>query len=342
MTSDHTLMATTTCTLSSVWPRPDLSRNPFKIAKAEGICRLVGIALIVGSLGFNLPSGQAATESNTAQGSIHGRVKNVVTGLYLGNARIAIKGTDYIVFTDNSGFYNLVAVRSGPVVLQVNYTDLDPQEVSLTLRPGETLQQVIELTSEARYGRDAATMKLDPFIVAANREADAEAVAINEQRFAPNIKNVVSTDAMGDIVGQSAGEFLKYLPGVSAEYDSAEVFAISIRGIGSSMTSVESDGMSVASGSHSTTRSANLIPMSLNQVSRIEVTKVPTPSSPADSLAGSVNMISKTAFERGGDELRYGVNVTGNFQALDLDRTPHSYGDVWRREHLQDPAGVRF
>ena len=35
-----------------------------------------------------------------------------------------------------------------------------------------------------------------------------------------------------------------------------------------------------------------------NNISRIEVTKVPTPSTPADSLAGSVNMVPRSAFER--------------------------------------------
>lgn len=286
-----------------------------------GVCLIAAFTL--------MPSLARAADSASpaAVGGITGRVKNAVTGLYLSNARVAVQGINSVAFTDNAGAYNLVGIRSGSVVLEVNYTDLDTQTVSVTVQPGHIVQQDIELTNRARYGLDAGALRLDPFVVGTNREADAEALAVNEQRYAANIKNVVATDAMGDIVGQSAGEFLKYLPGVSAEYDAAEVVGISVRGIGSGMTSVESDGMSSTSGSHGTGRVVNLIPMSINQVSRIELSKVPTPSSPADSLAGTVNMISKTAFERDSDELRYGVNVTGNLKELSLQRTPHSYGD---------------
>jgi iron complex outermembrane recepter protein len=279
------------------------------------------------SIVFSLPAIQAAEPNAGSAGGVSGRVRNAVSGLYLSNARIAVQGTDAITFTDNSGAYNLVGLKGGSAVLEVSYTDLDVRAVPVVVVPGQVVRQDVELTSLARYGESSAATKLDPYIVGANREADAEALAINEQRYAPNIKNVVATDAMGDMVGGSAGEFLKYLPGLTANYDSTEVLSVSIRGIGGSMTSVESDGLEQASASHSPSRTMNLIPMAINQVSRIDVTKVPVPSSPADSLAGSINMISKTAFERNGDELRYGLHLTGNLLALDLKRTPHPFWD---------------
>jgi len=272
----------------------------------------------------------AGSSSGAAQssGNITGRIKNVVTGQYLNRVRVTVKDTNNIAFTDEFGIYRLVGVPSGPVVLQVFYTDLDPQEISLNVSPGGSVERDVELTNVARYGQNAAVVKLDPFLVATNKETDADAIAINEQRFAPNIKNVIATDSLGDIVGASAGDFLKYLPGLSAEYDNAEIQGISIRGIGAGLTTVELDGApSISTGHAGATRAVNLIPQSINNLSRIEVTKVPTPSSPADALAGSVNMISKTAFERSGAEVRYGVNLTGNFNELTLKRTPHPYRD---------------
>jgi hypothetical protein len=62
-------------------------------------------------------------------------------------------------------------------------------------------------------------VKLDAFVVATGRETDGAAIAINEQRFAPNIKNVVSADALGDVMDGNVGEFLKFMPGITAEYD---------------------------------------------------------------------------------------------------------------------------
>ncbi|MEY4940640.1 MAG: hypothetical protein RIQ93_2375, partial [Verrucomicrobiota bacterium] len=273
-------------------------------------------------------AGETTASAANQSGSVNGRVQNVVTGQYLNRVRIGVKGTDQIAFTDEFGLYRLVGLRPGPTVLEVFYTGLDTQEIPLTISAGVNTEQNVGLTSAARYGQNTGVVKLDAFLVATNKETDADAIATNEQRFAPNIKNVVATDSLGDLVGASAGEFLKYLPGLAAEYDNAEVQGISIRGIGADLTTVEIDGApSVTSGHGGATRAVNLIPQSINNLARVEVTKVPTPSSPADALAGSVNMISKTAFERSGAELRFGLNLTGNFDQLQLRATPHAYQD---------------
>jgi hypothetical protein len=57
-------------------------------------------------------------------------------------------------------------------------------------------------------------VKLDPFVFTASKLTEGEALATNEQRFAPNIKNVVSTDAFGDVPEGNIAEFMRFLPGV--------------------------------------------------------------------------------------------------------------------------------
>ena len=63
--------------------------------------------------------------------------------------------------------------------------------------------------------------------------------------------------------------------------------------------------------------------MSINNLARIEVTKVPTPANPADSLAGSINMVSKSAFERQGASFNYNIDLTASSHRLDLKRTAY-------------------
>ncbi|MBI4622732.1 MAG: TonB-dependent receptor [Verrucomicrobia bacterium] len=262
------------------------------------------------------------------RGSVTGRVQNVVTGQYLNQARVAVKGTDDIALTDPFGTYHLVNVPGGPIVLEVFYTDLDVQEIRVEIPAGGTVEQHVHLTSAARYGRNAAVVRLDPFTVAADKETNAQAIAINEQRFAANIKNVVSTDSLGNILGNNAGEFLKYLPGVTGEYAQLDIASVSLRGIGGGMTSFTSNGDPMASAwTAGMGRSFNPQTMTFQDVSRVEVTKVPTPSNAADSLAGSINLVSKSAFERARSELRYGINLVGNGENLTLGKTPYSVGD---------------
>ena len=79
---------------------------------------------------------------------------------------------------------------------------------------------------------------------------DAAALAINEQRFASNVKNVVSTDEFGAVAEGNIGEFLKFMPGVIPEYndeDATTVASISIRGFASNMVGVTTDDAAMAS-----------------------------------------------------------------------------------------------
>jgi len=271
---------------------------------------------------------QTTATAPQSTGSISGRVQNVATSQYLNNARVSVKGSNNTVFTDKDGTYRLVNVPSGPVTLEVFFTDLDLASIPLILAPGGLLTQDVNLTSVARYGQQGdGTIKLDAFIVAQDKETDAQAIATNEQRFAPNIKNVMSTDSLGDVLGGSVGEFMKFLPGVTVESDLADVSGVSIRGIGGGMTSITQDGAPASNIWTTATRSVDVRSMALNDIARMEVSKVPTPANPSDSLAGSINMVSKSAFERSGRQLRYSLNLIGNHENLDFKKTPHSHGD---------------
>jgi iron complex outermembrane recepter protein len=267
---------------------------------------------------------QAGTQPT---GTVTGRIQNVVTGNYLNKARVSVKGTELVVYTDEFGMYRLVDVPAGATTLEIFYTDLDVQQVPVTINAGTTVERNIELTSRARYGANTDIVKLDSFRVTSDKETDAQAIAINEQRFAPNIKNVMATDELGDVLGSNVGEFLKFIPGLTAEYSEVEIIGVSVRGIGGSMTAFTSDGAAMVSANAAPGRNFNMNTLALNNISRIEVTKVPTPSTPADSLAGSVNMVTKSAFERSKARLNYGFTVIANSENLTLKKTPHSNGD---------------
>jgi iron complex outermembrane receptor protein len=288
----------------------------------------IGIALTAPAwLAAQTATGAPSSATRQSTGTITGRVRNVVTGQYLNKARVAVKGTDQVVYTDNFGIYQLVEVRSGPVVLEVFYTDLDVALVPIEVPTGGRIEHNVELTSVGRYGQNLAVVNLDPFVVSSDRETDAKAIATNEQRFAANIKNVMATDSLGDVLNSSVGDFLKFMPGLTVEFDNADIVGVSIRGVGGSLTAVTMDGAPGSAVWFGSTRSVDIRSMALNDVARMEVTKVPTPSSPADALAGSVNMVSKSAFERSGALLRYGVNLGGNHEDITLKKTPQSFGD---------------
>ena len=144
--------------------------------------------------------------AQTGTGSITGRVQNVATSQYLVSARLTVRGTNLSTFTDNFGSYRLDGVPAGSVVVEAFYSGLDPQQAEVAVAAGGTAQRDFDLTNRALYGDRSGVVKLDAFVLSSSKLTEGEALATNEQRFAPNIKNVVATDAFGDVIEGNVAE----------------------------------------------------------------------------------------------------------------------------------------
>ena len=151
---------------------------------------------------FALQLRGSAADASSQNTVIEGRVSNVGTGGYVGNARISVEGTSLEAFTDSFGFYRLTGVPAGQVNLRVFYTGQSPLTKSVSVPAGQTVQVDFNFGDPKEGDK---TVVLSAFSVVANKEMDARAIAINEQRFAPNIKNVVSTDEYGSIAEGNVG-----------------------------------------------------------------------------------------------------------------------------------------
>ena len=248
------------------------------------------------ALALSLGSVSAQT---TRPGEIQGRVFNVSSGSYVNNARIALNGSDLETFTNSSGEYRLSRVPAGVASLVVTYAGLSAQTATVTVEAGKSVSRNFELDLER--GRSAETdraVMLDTFSVEAVR-LNAQSLSLNERKNAANIRNVVAVGEFGDSGDGNAAELLKYIPGISIEYSSTVARGISVRGLPSSGTLVTIDGGEVAnSTSGGTGRNVELDAFRLNNISRVEVTKVPTPDLPANAQGGAVYIISKSGFER--------------------------------------------
>ncbi len=243
-----------------------------------------------------LPAQPAAT------GTIEGRVLHGGNGEYLENARLTLEGTALETASNADGSYRLTGVPAGAVQLRAFFTGLATRTVPLTVAPGQVVRHdfTLEPLTRAPGARpEDAPVKLAEFVVGASREMEASAIAINEQRFAPNIRTVVSTDEFGTVAEGHAGEFLKFLPGVTMEYAGGNAREISLNGVPAANVPVTIDGFSLASAvSANTSRAAAVDMVSINSLARIEVSLSPTPESQGSALAGSVNMVPRSSFER--------------------------------------------
>ncbi|MFM8617274.1 MAG: TonB-dependent receptor domain-containing protein [Opitutaceae bacterium] len=292
--------------------------------------------LLLLALFASLLSGLARAQGGA--GVIEGRVFNAATGSALANARVSIEGTDRFALTDDSGSYRLAAVPAGSVRLAVSHLGMTPAQATVSVAAGSTVRREFEL-GLGRPGLTTAeteAVKLAAFTVTEAREMSAQAVAMNEQRAAPNIKNVVAIDEFGDRGNENIGEFLLFLPGVSVTTSGSEPTTVAMRGFPGNNTGITIDGAETTATFGGNSRALDLREVPFNHVSRVEITKVPTPDMPASGLGGSINLITRGGFEAKTPRFTYNAYaMLHNRNGLTFDGGPRSSSPVTSHRHIQ-------
>ncbi|MDO8543112.1 MAG: carboxypeptidase regulatory-like domain-containing protein [Opitutaceae bacterium] len=247
----------------------------------------------------------AAQSVNT--GVIEGRVSNSAAGTNLKQVRIAIEGTAFETLTNEAGEFRVAGVPAGEVTLRATVAGLAPQSARVRVAAGQTARQDFDLGVRDTSGSAAReqVITLDPFTVA-ERELSAQSAALQEQRTAPNIKNVVAFEEFGDLGDGNPGEFLKFVPGIQVSMNPAIPGEATIRGMPGSGTILTVDGVELSTDSP-TSRGAVFSASNVANMDRIEVTKVPTPDMPANAVGGMINVVGKSGFARRNPQFNYSV-----------------------------------
>ena len=276
-----------------------------------------------------LPAQTAAPAG--AAGSVEGRVIDEMLGLYVEKARITIDETSLETFTDSDGFFRFAQVPAGTAKMRAFFTGRSPEVVDVLVAPGQVAKVEISLGR-----KPTEVVKLASFTVSTSKEMQGAAVAINEQRFASDLRNVVATDEFGFVPESNVGEFLKYVPGVTVENQGGNGRWISINGVPTENVPVTINGFSLAStggdaANAVTSRAVEVDMVSINTLSRIEVSYSPTPESQGSALAGSVNMVGRSAFERSRPVFNGSAYLMMRDDSRDFHPTPGPYTSPTRK-----------
>ncbi|WP_414664122.1 TonB-dependent receptor [Horticoccus sp. 23ND18S-11] len=235
-----------------------------------------------------------------AQSTLTGMITNAATGRALEGARVSLKGTDRTALSDRQGAYVLDNVTPGPVALEVYYSGLDTVTVPATVTANQANRVDVKLTAQI--------YAMSQYVVAGEREGNAQAVTL--QRLSAGVKNIVSTDAFGNLAGNPA-DLLVRLPGVEGATVDGTVRYVRIRGLNQNLTTITMDGNRLAdAASAGSTREYQFQTVSADTVERLEVVKSPTPDMDGDSIGGAVNMVSKSGFDTKDRVLRGSFGLT--------------------------------
>lgn len=258
--------------------------------------------------------------AQSGTGTLTGRVFNPATQEYVRNAEVRIQGTNQSVFTDGDGSYRFSNAPAGTATVTVSYTGYEAAAATVAVTAGAVATRDFELTGSAATTRQGdQIVTLSAFTVSTEREGSAK--AIMDQKAAMNVKTVVAADSFGEIAEGNIGEFLKFMPGLTIDYVETDTRAARMGGLEARYGGVTLDGNSVANAGGAS-RQFEFEAMSINNIEAIEVNKTLSADMPADNPAGSINLRTKSALDRKGQQFNFTVALIGNQYEHSLSQTP--------------------
>ncbi len=252
-------------------------------------------------------------------GTITGRVFDERTGQSLEGAEVRVVGTSALDYTGPDGRYS-VSAPAGSATLEVQYVGLDTLRQSVTVNAGSSTRVDAPLKS--------TIVELDSFVV--QESVRGQALAINQQKVAQGIVNIVSEETFGQMVDNNIGQAMQRLPGISVNEDrDGAATGFNIRGIEGAYNSFQIDG-NRAPNSGTNSRAFNARQFDASGVTNIEVIKAPTPDRDGDAIGGIINVVSRSAFQRDGRDIK--LRLAGVYSDLP-EKWGHSasltYSDIF-------------
>src|SRR5215469_10111097 len=227
--------------------------------------------------------------------------------------------------TDSLGQFTLTNLAPGNYTLKIWYVGFSSLEKPVTLTAGQStsLNGVLKVSSS------------ESVLVTAER-AHGEAEAINEEKVADNILNVLPEKVITSLPNANVADAVGRLPGVTLERDEGEGKYVQIRGTEPRLSNLTIDGVEVPS-PEGGVRQVKLDTIPAGLVDSVQINKTQQANQNGDAIGGSVNLVTKKA----GDRPTLSLYSLGGFTPIDNTRSVYEFGGTaGERLGVQKRLGV--
>ena len=231
------------------------------------------------------------------KGNLRGIVKDD-SGEILPGAAVVVKGTTLGAATDLNGAYVLQGIPAGETEIEVNYLGFSPVAVKLFVPENKTTVHDFVL-------KESSVGLSDVVISAA---VGGQQRALNQQKMADNMMQVVSADQIGRFPDPNVADALKRISGVTTNGKEVQ-----LRGTPANFTNINVNGEQVMSSQEEGKRNEALDVIPSDILSSLEVQKTLLPSNDGDAIAGVINMRTATARSL---ESKFNVNLGSGYSFL--------------------------
>lgn len=229
---------------------------------------------------------QAQTPAQGGKGAITGRVTDRSGGVLQG-AQISVEPVGLTAASDVQGQFFINDIDSGSYTLTVTYVGFAKFTQTVNVAPGQTA------SVEAKLSLQSANQEV---LVTAERPS-AEAEAINIERTADNILQVLPAEVIRSLPNANMADALGRLPSVTLERDEGEGKYVQVRGTEPRLTNTTINGINVPSPEPGV-RQIKFDAIPADIVESVEINKTLQANMEGDGIGGSVNLVTKTATER--------------------------------------------
>jgi TonB-dependent receptor len=218
---------------------------------------------------------------------VEGRVSDPTDTRYLDGADVRIVELGRVAQTSSGGAFRFVDVQPGAYTLLVSFAGAEPTQTRIEV-PAEGLNVNVTLNAYAGGGEQTV-------LVVGQRASLASSLSL--QRSSDTVDSVLTRDGIGQFPDQNVAEAIRRASGVNVLNDQGEGRFVSVRGLDPNLNAASINGVRVPA-PESDIRSVALDVIPSELIESIEIKKSLTPDMDADSLGGSIEINTTSAFDR--------------------------------------------
>lgn len=265
-----------------------------------------------------------------AAGTVTGEVVDASGTRTLRGATVTIKELGQTAQVGPNGAFRFTNVPAGSYTLLVQYPGATEQTRTIEVSETGEITESFSLASRS-YGADDAVM--DTVLVIGQQANLLSSIA--RQRASDTVETVLTRDAIGQFPDQNVAEALRRAPGINVLNDQGEGRFVSVRGLDPNLNSASINGNRIlATGGDERAVALDVIPSEL--IESIEIKKTLTPDMDGDTIGGSIEINTTSAFDRKKDF--FSASLEGSYNDLNEKTSPK--GSVDFIKQFGDRVGV--
>jgi len=257
----------------------------------------------------------ATARAQNQAGSISGTLMDP-GGAVLRGAQVSIPTKDMIVSTDQQGRFFFSGLQPGNYTLSVSYIGFEKLTKSVTVNPGTSTVVSMQLQVESQ--------KQSVLVTAGSASAEVEAV--NEERAADNVIQVMPTQVITSLPDRNLGDAIGRMASVALTRNEGQDNFVEVRGTEPRLNNTTVDGFNMPSQDPGI-REFDFFSIPTGIVDSVKVSKTLEANMDGDGIGGSINLVTKTA----SDTPSYQITAIGGYTPIENGRPNAQVYGTWGR-----------